>query len=824
MGAVERGSLWRRFLVICGLSAAAVAAPVLDIYGRNPDVFVANRASGPEIFLFGVLISISVPLISILVIWLASNLGTQAGDVAYLSVVMVLSLAIGFVISRQVLPDNTLLAALVAVIVGIGVILLHRWYRAALGYFALALPIVLVLFVATSASARLIWETPEPREAATIEIANPAPIFLIQLDEMPAASIMDSDGSINEKLFPNFARLADEGTWYRNALSNSIATTQSVPAILTGKLGEKGLSPSSVDHPDNLFSLLAGSYDMHVIEWIADMCPDDVCPDYAGRVPAQFGALLRDVSVVYGHLTLPGEVRDELPSIDNAWKGFLGNGGVPSGSGVDVPGLPVPPHGQRVEWVEWIQRIINGVEDGAPPTLHYAHLEAPHVPWRTNPSGSHYLRPEEYTEVEGVEGDGHWTGDPSPPLMGFQRHLYQVGFLDRVLGRLFDKLDRTDTWDQAIVIVVADHGASFVPGEHRRWPYENNRDDLYRVPMFIKYPGQVEGQIVDTPAFGIDILPTIVDALGIETDWEFDGESLIDNGDAGRQHQPIWWCCSAEGVSTDLQVLFDQVERNHRWIPDQTSWLGVAAAGPHAGLVGGDVGSVDLVERDEIRWSLDLGSSLSNVDRGSGVVQTLLTGRMELPEGGVGDDLLVVLNGQIAGTGYLLRDSPNGGVLRAFVTEDLVEDGYNEVDILVQSEAGGWFAGSPDVLTVELRDPEGEPLEIVNEGSRRIQVDEVIQGPDGWVIEGWAADVNAKRTPDRIFVFVADRLVAQGIADVENRNVVRWFGSDDLLVSGFSIEIAADDVPAGVDQVTVVAQFGDVAVADPVTLVRLPGS
>ena len=44
-----------------------------------------------------------------------------------------------------------------------------------------------------------------------------------------------------------------EGTWYRNAFSDSIATTQSVPAILTGKLGEKGLSPSSVDHPENLF-------------------------------------------------------------------------------------------------------------------------------------------------------------------------------------------------------------------------------------------------------------------------------------------------------------------------------------------------------------------------------------------------------------------------------------------------------------------------------------------------------------------------------------------------------------------------------------------
>ena len=27
-----------------------------------------------------------------------------------------------------------------------------------------------------------------------------------------------------------------------------------------------------------------------------------------------------------------------------------------------------------------------------------------------------------------------------------------------------------------------------------------------------------------------------------------------------RRNRPIWWCCSAEGVSTDIEVLFDQVE------------------------------------------------------------------------------------------------------------------------------------------------------------------------------------------------------------------------------------------------------------------------
>ena len=49
-------------------------------------------------------------------------------------------------------------------------------------------------------------------------------------------------------------------------------------------------------------------------------------------------------------------------------------------------------------------------------------------------------------------------------------------------------------------------------------------------------------------------------------------------------------------------------------------------------------------------------------------------------------------------------------------------------------------------------------------------------------------------------------------------NVVGWFGSDDLLLSGFSFEISAEDVPAGIDLVTIIAEFDGHAVGDPAVL------
>ncbi|HEX6221870.1 MAG TPA: sulfatase-like hydrolase/transferase, partial [Acidimicrobiia bacterium] len=397
--------------------------------------------------------------------------------------------------------------------------------------------------------------------------------------------------------------------------------------------------------------------------------------------------------------------------------------------------------------------------------------------------------------------------------------LYQVGFLDAMLGRTLGHLDRTGTWDDTMVIVVADHGASFVPGEHRRWPYENNRDDLYRVPLFIKYPGQTAGETVDLPVFGMDILPTVVDVLDVETEWSFDGTSLLELEEE-RQHEPIHWCCNSEGVSTDLEVLFSQVARNHQWVPDQSSWLGVASVGPYRNLVGHPLTELEIESSDSFRWSFELGADLEETKPGQGVVQTMVTGRVESDSPIDSEELLIVINDVVAGVAHLSRDTVTGGFFAGLVAEELVVDGANDVGVLLASGDGLWLAGESDDLTLELIADDGHVIEMGAEGSRRIQVDRVTDTEAGFELVGWAADVSAKAVPDTIYVFAGERLLYAGVPNTDNRNVVRWFESEGLLRSGFEIEVPTEDVPNGVSRLLVVAEFGDVAVADPANLPR----
>lgn len=808
--------------MVFGLMAAGFAAPILDLYGKNPSVFVANRTGRWQIVAFALLVTFFLPLVALVLLAITEKIGGRVADLTYYSLVAVSAAATGLAISRQTVPDNTAGATALALGVAVAIFLIVMKVESGMLFFALLGPAVLVMFLAISPTSRLLAAEKPVEETSSI-VGNAVPVVLIQLDEMPLASLMTEEGGVNAALFPNFARLAGEGTWYRNAFSNSIATTESVPSILSSRLGDVDDSPSLASYPDNLFTLLGAEYQMHVVEWLTDMCPEAICKDYAGRGPARFGSLIQDVGVVYGHLSLPRSLRERLPTIDGSWKGFLGQAESRPSAPVDVSGLPIPGPGQRSRWIDWMERVIDGIAPDQPPTLHFVHVEAPHIPWRINPSGAHYQRPEQYDEVDGVESGGHWVDRPGLPRLGFQRHLLQLGFVDHMLGRFFGRLDEAGSWDDALVIVLADHGASFVPGAHRRWPMDGNLDDLYRIPLFVKYPGQAAGATIDDPAYAIDVLPTIVDVLDVATDWDFAGQSLLTIEGTNRPHQVVRWCCDDDPVSTDLDILFEQVRRNHEWVPDQSDWVSVAGAGPYALEVGKPVTELAPTTDDRLRWSLTNQEALDDVDRSTGFVPTFISGRLELPEGIAGDDLLIAVDGVVAGTGLVTRDDATSGEIHGIIAEDLVEEGANEVSILVPAAAGGgWITGTAANLSLELRAEDGHVIALEPEGNKRVEIKGVKPTGSGWEITGWAADVSKKLTPDRVYVFAGDVLIAAGPPNLDNDDVVRWFKSDKLLRSGFSFEIPASELPEGLERLTVIAEFGGEAVDSPASLPAQP--
>ena len=88
-----------------------------------------------------------------------------------------------------------------------------------------------------------------------------------------------------------------------------------------------------------------------------------------------------------------------------------------------------------------------------------------------------------------------------------------ITYTDAELGRLFDRLRELDLFDRSLIIVTADHGEQFY--DHGLWRHSNSLyQALLHVPLLVKYPNQHAPNVVDEPVASIDIMPTILRALG----------------------------------------------------------------------------------------------------------------------------------------------------------------------------------------------------------------------------------------------------------------------------------------------------------------------
>ncbi|MFC5973416.1 sulfatase [Halomarina salina] len=92
----------------------------------------------------------------------------------------------------------------------------------------------------------------------------------------------------------------------------------------------------------------------------------------------------------------------------------------------------------------------------------------------------------------------------------------EIRYNDEKIGAFLEALRERDLLKQSLLIITADHGDAF--GEHGY--YEHPRylhDEITHVPLLIHSPG-TPGRTISTPVSTIDIVPTILDAIGQKTD------------------------------------------------------------------------------------------------------------------------------------------------------------------------------------------------------------------------------------------------------------------------------------------------------------------
>ena len=101
-----------------------------------------------------------------------------------------------------------------------------------------------------------------------------------------------------------------------------------------------------------------------------------------------------------------------------------------------------------------------------------------------------------------------------------------TSFVDAQVGRVLDKLKETGLDKNTIVVFTSDHGYHL--GEHGHWQKQTLFDNATRVPLIVAGPGVNKNQkIMDAPVELVDIFPTLMDLVGMETPEFVSGKSFF---------------------------------------------------------------------------------------------------------------------------------------------------------------------------------------------------------------------------------------------------------------------------------------------------------
>ena len=688
-GAARRGAragaaAWRRYPVAAGRAAAllglvalAVCQPLYDVLRDSPEFFVARNTSASTALLAAAALGLGLPLVLLAVERALARLSPAAATAlfhAYVAVLVALVVHPG--LRRGEVAGPWAMAALSAAAGGL--VSMAAWrlapvrqMLAALGPAAIVVPAL--FFGSRDVGDSLIRSAashPAPVLAAT------PPIVLVVFDEFPLLSLLQADGTIDAARYPHLAALSREATWFREATAVSSQTVWAVPAIASGRYPvELNAVPTLRYYPDNLFTLLAGRYEMFVFGRFLQLCPPEACHrDLEGPGDGPL-PLLADLAVVWLHIVAPGPLAERLPPVVGDWMGFA------------RAGLWRDDGRRRVrnDRGDEFARFLAAM-DARPARLYFLHSLLPHMPFEYVPSGRRYVGPDFQGRVE--RGAGLFLRvDRAYADAAQQRHLLQVGFVDTLVGRLVAHLRGLGVYDRTLLVVTADHGASYREGVSRRNPRDNNLADIIRVPLFVKLPGQRRGGPVDGVAESVDVLPTIAAALGMPLPFDADGRALLDPAAPApraptfisrsrvrvtRQRAGHWRASSRASLARRLERFPAGSDGALYAVPGTESLLG---ARTDSLRVGAGAVTVDFAGR----------SIFDDVDTSADVLPLHVRGALSAP---VTAPIAVAVNGRIVATTEPYEER-GALIFSTMIPEAALADGRNHLAAFVLEPASG---------------------------------------------------------------------------------------------------------------------------------------
>jgi len=179
--------------------------------------------------------------------------------------------------------------------------------------------------------------------------------------------------------------------------------------------------------------------------------------------------------------------------------------------------------------INWISQAHN---DGLP-SFSYIATNAPHAPWHDVPPDWYEYYRKQTINSETLNLEKGYPNHKTRPIDAdtLARYYAMISNIDDNFGRLISHLSELGVLEDTLLIFLTDNGpapngyTAGLRGKKGR-VYEGG----IRSPFFVHWPARLSpGDKAPQVAAHIDVMPTLLDALGIEapSDHKFDGRSLM---------------------------------------------------------------------------------------------------------------------------------------------------------------------------------------------------------------------------------------------------------------------------------------------------------
>lgn len=284
----------------------------------------------------------------------------------------------------------------------------------------------------------------------------------------------------DRKTTPSLDRLAENGVLFESHCAQGFHTLDSVPSYLTGR-------------------------------YFPVMCLGRLVWREAMRTPPPNEYIVSQIMRANGYQTMLVSAHAWMTEETRLWRSFDQRISV-------EPEKPEDGHGL---FDDVVRAVLKSVEqrDRTEPFFMYVHAMDTHSPHFPLPEFDQWL-PAGFDKPNTLSAEAKEQ---------YVNGLYDgsLAHADAEVGKLLAELGERKILSNTVIVISADHGEVLTGDGAQFRHYFSPCMEMTRTPLIIAGPGVPKGGRVKQLSENVDIVPTLVDLLGLRTDADMDGKSLV---------------------------------------------------------------------------------------------------------------------------------------------------------------------------------------------------------------------------------------------------------------------------------------------------------